>query len=71
MKPLPVEHHSTPSRFLRYSFITWKLGVKLAHGVRNRNPPIFTHIVKPRANKVWVSNSEALGLRLYVCVAAA
>lgn len=70
MKPLPVVHHSTRSRFLRYSFITWKLSVKLAHGAGNRNPPIFTHIVKPQA-KVWVSDSEALGLRLYVCVAAA
>lgn len=36
--------------------------------MRHWDPPIFSRIVLPQA-KVWVSDSEALGLRLYVCIA--
>lgn len=51
-----------------------KLSIKLAQNswsrVRNWDLPVFMHIVLPQA-KVWVSDSEALGLRLYVCIAEA
>lgn len=69
MKPQPVAHHSTLLCFFYYCFITQKLSIKLAQnrwgGVSNWDPRIFMHIVMPEA-KVWVSDSEALGLRLYV-----
>lgn len=50
-RPPSVPCRSTPLRCFYYSLITWKLSVKLAQnhwsGVRNWDPPIFTHIVMP------------------------
>lgn len=64
-RPPSVPCRSTPLCCFYYSLITWKLSVKLAQnhwsGVRNWDPPIFTHIVMPWA-KVWVSDLKLLAL---------